>query len=117
MPVKWAHYQALAAVLLFLWAVPAAAADDDVMEEKQPATMVRTSDGLNFAVPPDWPIERRNGAVGPIPIEEYLARKFGAVEKKLQDLERKLGALESKVSALETQAKKKPLQSSGPAAP
>ena len=107
----------LAVTLLFLWAIPAVAADNETVEEKQPATMVRTSNGLNFAVPPDWPIEKRNGAVGPIPIEEYLARKFGAVEKKLQELERKLGALESKVSALETQAKKKPLQSSESAAP
>ncbi len=89
---------------------------DDEVEEKQPPTVVRTRDGLKFVVPPDWPIERRSGVVGPIPIEEYLARKFGALDKKIQALEQKVGALESKVSALEARAKK-PLQSSEPAAP
>ena len=102
--------------LAFALAAPAAGADDEV-EEKQPPTVVRTSAGLNFVVPPDWPIEKRNGVVRPIPIEEYLAQKFGALDKKLQELERKVGALESKVSALESRERGKPLQSSGGAAP
>lgn len=103
---------------LALWAALAAPAavepaEDDVETvEATPPTVVRTSDGLKFTVPPDWPIERRSGVVGPIPIEEYLARKFNALDKKIQTLEQKLISLESKVGTLETQGKKKPLHSS-----
>ena len=99
--------------LALAWIPTAAQAE----EEEQSPTVVRTSDGLKFAVPPDWPIEKRNGVVGPIPIEEYLGRKFGALDKKVQALEQKVGALESKVSALELKAKAKPLQSQEGAAP
>ncbi len=83
-------------------------------DKEKPATTVRTSDGLHFQVPPDWPIEKRNGAVGPIPVEEYLAKKFSAVENRLHLLEQQVGALDIKIRVLEEQAKKQSsLQSSG----
>ncbi len=103
-----------AAWLLLALAVPAARGADEA--EETPATTVRTSEGLKFVVPPDWPIEKRNGIVAPIPIEEYLNRKFSGLEKKVRELEGKVGALESKLSALEAKSKK-PLQSSEAAAP
>jgi methyl-accepting chemotaxis protein len=41
--------------------------------------MVQTQKGLRFAVPDDWPIEKRAGILGPIPVEEYVAMKFDNV--------------------------------------
>lgn len=104
-----------AALLLLVLAVPAARGADEETDAAA-STMVRTSDGLKFVVPPDWPIEKRNGIVAPIPIEEYLNRKFSGLERKVQALEEKVSALESKLSVLEARAKK-PLQSSEAAAP
>ncbi|MBI3322553.1 MAG: hypothetical protein HYZ94_02615 [Candidatus Omnitrophica bacterium] len=95
--------------LLFFVLVLAVPAWADEKEES--AATVKSSDGLHFIVPPDWPIERRNGIVGPVPIEEYMAKKFGALNKRLDALEKKIGALESKVTALENEARKKALQS------
>lgn len=70
-----------------------------------PELETKTAKGLKFKVPPDWPIEERNGVVGPIPIEEYLARKFSSVEARLKTLEQQAGSLELKVRVLEEKLK------------
>jgi len=62
-------------------------------EEKENPTAenpVRVVGGVGFSVPADWPIERRNGATGPIPIEEYMALKFNKLEERISALEKKL---------------------------
>ncbi len=62
-------------------------------EEKETdlaANPVRVVSGVGFSVPADWPIERRNGATGPIPIEEYMAMKFNKFEERISALESKL---------------------------
>lgn len=46
----------------------------------------RTQKGLKFNVPEDWPIEERNGVVGPIPIEEYIDIKFKDIASQLEAL-------------------------------
>lgn len=84
----------------FLTAAPVRA------EEPEAATTVRTKDGLRFKLPPDWPIENH----APISLEEYLARKFGALEKQLQGLEQQVSGMDLRVRVLEEQSKKQQQQ-------
>ena len=52
---------------------------------------VVTKEGLNFRVPVDMPIEKRNGIVAPISTEEYIHGKFKKLDKRLDGIEEKLG--------------------------
>ena len=51
---------------------------------------VTTPEGLNFAIPEDMPIEKRNGVVAPIPFEEYSYFKFKKLEEKISALDKKI---------------------------
>ena len=84
----------------------------------QPVTVRKSEEGLHFEVPPDWPIEKRNGVVGPIPIEEYMGRKFQGVERRLQELEKQTTALDLRLRVMEEAMKgaQRRLQSSEPGA-
>ena len=93
------------ALWIGLWACSSAAAAED--QNKESAVTVRTKEGLHFNVPPDWPVEWRNGIVTPIPIEEYLDRKFSAVEKRMETLERQASSLETRLRVLEEEAKRR----------
>ena len=89
---------------------PAHAADKDA------ATTHKTESGLHFQLPADWPIEKRGGVVGPIPIEEYVARKMTAMEGRLQGLEQQVGKMDIQVRVLEEGLKRQrvPLASQPP---
>ena len=86
---------------------------------KDAATIKKTQQNLNFQVPPDWPIERRGGIVGPIPVEEYLAMKFKALDGRLQAMEQKVNGMDLRLRVLEEALKKSAssLKSSGSSAP
>ena len=88
-------------VALFAASSPASAEQGN---PKNP-TVVKSSKGLHFQLPPDWPVEERNGAVGPIPVEEYLARKFNALDARLQAIEQQVNSLDVRLRVLEEQAK------------
>lgn len=51
---------------------------------------VKTEKGLRFSVPVDWPVEEQNGIVAPIPIEEYITRKFRDITTHLERIDREL---------------------------
>lgn len=57
--------------------------------------------GFKFKVPADWPVEDRNGQVGPVPVEEYLSKKFIAVSARLADIETRLTAVETRLADAE----------------
>lgn len=63
---------------------------------------VRSFKGLKFNVPDDWPIEERGGAVGPIPIEEYIAKKFSAIDSKFVEAEGKLINVKMRLDDIES---------------
>jgi hypothetical protein len=108
---------------LWLWALcilgasaSAWAADDDdaaaVSEQmkKYHFETVTTKEGLKFNVPPDMPIEKKDGLVQPVPFDQYLYVKFKlieermtAVEKKLDSSEKTLDSLDRKLDALKAQ--------------
>ncbi len=76
--------------LALLAASHAWAAEKDGDGEAPAENPVRVVSGVGFSVPADWPIERRNGATGPIPIEEYMSMKFKRLEDRVRVLEEKL---------------------------
>jgi hypothetical protein len=57
--------------------------------------------GIFFKLPADWPIEVRDGVISPIPVEDYLARKFAVVNTQMKVLEERLQELEKRNQALE----------------
>jgi len=73
------------------------------------ATVRKTKNNLNFQVPPDWPIEERAGMVAPIPIEEYLARKFQNLDLRLRTIEQSLNGFDLRIRVLEEKLKEKDL--------
>ncbi len=93
------------AVLAAVLAAPAPSwATDGSAEE--PATVEKTAERLRFKVPPDWPIEKRGGIMAPIPIEEYLARKFKTLDAAVQGLEQRVSGLDLQVRVLQDEVKK-----------
>ena len=69
-------------------------------------TVQKTKEGLHFNLPPDWPVEKRGGVMAPIPIEEYLSRKFSAMSSQLQLLEQRLNGLDVRLRVVEEELKK-----------
>lgn len=57
--------------------------------------------GILFKLPADWPIEERYGVISPIPVEDYLARKFAVVNTQMKFLEERIQELEKRNQALE----------------
>lgn len=70
-------------------------------EPKADATVVQSKSGLHFRVPADWPIEERGGVTAPIPIEEYVTRKFSTLESRIRTLEQQLSGSELRLRVLE----------------
>ena len=95
-----------AIIFLLVGAVPVGRAEDTKADD---VTVTKTAEKLNFKVPPDWPIEKRGGVMAPIPIEEYLGRKFTGISAQLQALEERLNGLDVRVRVLEEAAKKNAL--------
>ena len=94
----------VAALWLLGGASPAWAEDG---ASKEPATVRKTEEGLHFNVPPDWPVEKRGGIMAPIPVEEYLAKKFKSFETELQSMEQRINGLDVRLRLLEEEAKKR----------
>jgi len=55
-------------------------------------TIVKTEKGLHFMVPEDWPVEKRDGIVIPVPVDEYVQAKFKLIEARLKTIEERLDA-------------------------
>ena len=76
-------------------------------EQKIEDTVVKEQKGLRFNLPADWPIEVKNGVVGPIPIEEYLGRKFTALSGRIDALEERVGLLDKEVRIIEQELRRR----------
>lgn len=83
---------------------------------EEPKRTTKTLKGINFNLPADWPLEERGGALGPIPIEEYLIMKFEKTASHFKQLEdqiaggfkdhkARLNLLETKVDDIEKRLK------------
>ena len=84
-------------------------------EKSGEGTVKKTKDGLNFQLPPDWPVEKRGGMTVPIPVEEYLGQKFKALESRLHMLEQQMSSVDIRLRALEeaVKAQRNTLRSGG----
>lgn len=103
--VLW-HPLAMGVGLAALTGLPAAWAEEARSSEQEDVTVEKTAERLHFKVPADWPVEKRGGVMAPIPIEEYLARKFKALEAQLQSIEQRVAGLDLRVRVLEEASKK-----------
>ncbi len=74
----------------------------------------RTQEGLHFTVPEEWPIEKRGGVLSPMPVEEYVVKRFQESESRIttisQDLSNRIteikNSCESSRQNTETELKK-----------
>lgn len=65
---------------------------------------VTTREGLNFRVPEDMPIEKRDGLQVPIPFDEYMYGKFKKMETRLDAMDKKLEKIQSLLIAMRDQS-------------
>ncbi len=67
----------------------------------------KTKKGLRFNVPEDWPVEERGGGLAPVPVEEYVLKRFKQVQDGLDalrgDLTARLETCQGDVQAVRTQ--------------
>ena len=96
----------IAAALLASAGWMGGASAEDGMSADKP-TVRKSQEQLHFELPPDWPVEKRNGMVGPIPVEEYLAMKFKSLESRLQGMEQKLNGMDLRLRVIEENQKAK----------
>lgn len=75
---------------LFLGYALQARADDDPK---------RVEKGIRFNVPPDWPVEEKGGGLAPMPVEEYVLKRFKEVEGRIEELQKLKEDLTGKTQA------------------
>lgn len=68
--------------------------------------VTKSQNNINFNLPEDWPIQEKDGAVGPVPIEEYIALKFDSVTERLQKIETVTSELSGRIKTVEEQLKR-----------
>jgi len=86
-------------LLVLLAGIPCVQADEGT-DEMNP-NVVKKYRGLQFKVPEDWPIEKVGNTIGPIPIEEYMGRKFNDLNLRLKKQEDAMAAMEKRLEAVE----------------
>ncbi len=100
-------------LFLFLWivsSIPLRAevySDSDtnpIDQEKMAKDMERyhfetvtTKEGLKFSVPPDMPIQNKDGLVQPMEFDQYLYVKFKTIEERVSGLEKKFDDIDKKL--------------------
>lgn len=103
----------MAMACLLMLGMPLARAAD---ERSDSGTVIRTEEGLRFKLPADWPVEKRGSVVAPIPVEEYLSRKFSALETRLRQIEQQVASFDLRLRVMEEHLKEQNRLRSGEAA-
>jgi len=99
--INFLHRVAVSSLIMLL-----VLSGDAIAKQKNgKATVTKSKNGLHFQVPDDWPIEERGGIVAPIPIEEYLARKFEKLELRIRTIEQSLSGIDLRLRVLEEKSK------------
>lgn len=93
-------------------AFPAWAAEngDSLLEpvENVDYTVVK-KEGLNFRVPIDMTIEKRNGIIAPISTDQYIYGKFKKLNERLDATDKNLTALDEKLGRVIRLLEERPL--------
>lgn len=84
-------------------------------ERAEGTTVIRTEEGLRFKLPADWPVEKRGSIVAPIPVEEYLSKKFSVLDTRLRQLEQQLASFDLRLRVIEEHLKEQNRLRSGEA--
>lgn len=75
-------------------------------QDQEAIIETRTQQGLHFELPPDWPVEKRNGVLAPIPMEEYLSRKLKGIDGRIEAMEQLLNAMDLRLRVMEEKLRK-----------
>lgn len=62
--------------------------------------VVTTASGLNFRVPEDMKIIKKDGVVSPEPMDQYMFGKFKKMDMKLDNLDKKLDNIQALLKTL-----------------
>jgi hypothetical protein len=73
---------------------------------------VTTKEGLNFRVPEDMPIQKKDGIVAPVPFDEYMYGKFKKMDARLDHIEQQLTSIEKTLQEMK-QSQPKVLKAGG----
>lgn len=73
---------------------------------------ITTKDGLNFRVPEDMPIQKKDGIVAPMPFDEYMYGKFKKIDMRLEHMETQLQNIEKLLEEMK-QSQPKVLKAGG----
>jgi hypothetical protein len=73
---------------------------------------VTTKEGLNFRVPEDMPIQKKDGIVAPVPFDEYMYGKFKKMDARLERIEQQLASIEKTLQEMK-QSQPKVLKAGG----
>lgn len=95
-------------IFLFVFLCPfvlRAAVDADKEEELEDGMVIKTVDGLRFTVPKDRPIEKKDGIIGPMALDRYVAIKFSKIEERLQKIEASIDKIEERLTSAEEEIK------------
>lgn len=76
--------------------------DDPLTDEE---IVVKTEAGHQLLLPKDWPVERKDGLIAPVSVEQYLSMKFSQVREKFEEMTNRLEALERRLQQTEAQDK------------
>ena len=101
---RWGWKIGWLVAMLAMGCPPAGAAADKA--KSGASTVLKSEDGLRFQLPADWPIEKHGSVVRPIPVEEYLSKKFEAMDARMRALEQQMTSLELRLRAVEEENKK-----------
>ena len=94
-----------ALALISIFPVPARAADVEHSDAYDNSTVVKVVDGIRFQVPKDRPIEKMDGFIRPMPLDEYVSTKFSKLEERLQNMERSIEEMKNDIAAMKASAK------------
>jgi len=88
-------------LLVFLAGDPCGWTDETETNDEMNPYVVKSYEGIQFKVLKDWPIEKVGNRVGPIPMDEYLSRKFNDLTLRLKKQEDAMAAMEKRLATVE----------------
>jgi hypothetical protein len=100
---------------VLVWVAGVGAPDARAADDRGEGTVIKSEDGLRFKLPADWPVEKRGNVVAPIPVEEYLAKKFSAMDTRLRQVEQQLASFDLRLRVMEENLKEQNRLRSGEA--
>lgn len=98
-------FWAVSFVIYFFSAAGFAQQQEDAEEEFEYKAVIKTVGGINFEVPEDRPIEKKDGIIAPMALDKYVALKIHRMEKRLNSLEESMKNIEKELISIKQDVK------------